>query len=173
MPENEYVPYKAINVFMNRTYLEKVTKEILESIKTFSREDQTAFSQLFRKFVTVLGFRNPVRAPLSLQINAYSDAFEEKDEVIPLTLSLWTKLKPDFATQVKDWLESEDWNNLALERVFSEDDGFILGWPNKLTFDKLVEKYQKAYPDDTFDRDDLILMVLWISGNLPEEQSEL
>jgi hypothetical protein len=173
MPENEYVPFKAINVFMNRNYLEKVIKEILEGIKTLSRVDQTAFNQLFRKYVTVLGFRNPVRAPLSLQINAYSNAFEEKDEVIPITLSLWTKLKSDFAVRVKDWLESEGWNNLALERVFTEDGGFILGWPKKLTFDKLVEKYKKAYPDDTYDRDDLILMVLWISGNLPKEQAEL
>jgi hypothetical protein len=172
MPDKEYLPYKAINVFMDRTYLEKVVKEILEGIDQLSKVAQSEFAQFFRKNVNVLGFRNPVRAPLSLRINAYAAAFEEKEEVIPYTLSTWAAVKPDLAENVKSWLESEGWQDLTAERSFEEGQGFYSDWPKKLTFDKLLDKYQKAYPDDTIDRDDLILMVLWISGNLPKEQPE-
>lgn len=169
MLEKELLPYKAINVFIERGYLEKVLKEILEGIDKLSKDDQIAFTRFFRKYVNVLGFRNPTRAPFTLQVNAYVSAFEEKDEVIPFSLSTWTKLNLDFAEIVKDWLEAEGWKDLALERTFEESEGFILDWPEKLTFDALVSQFKKSNPDVDFDRDDLILMVLWIAGKLPKE----
>lgn len=169
MSEKELLPFKAINVFIEREYLEKVLKEILEGIETLSKEDQIAFNRFFRKYVNVLGFRNPTRAPLTLQVNAYGSAFEEKEEVIPFTLTTWTKLKSDFAESVKNWLEAEGWEDLALERTFEESEGFILDWPEKLTFEKLVKQFSEAHPDVDFDRDDLILTVLWIAGKLPKD----
>ena len=172
MPEKEYLPFKAINVFIERDYLEKVIKEILDGIDDLSKEEQSAFTSFFRKYVSVLGFRNPVRAPLPLQIKAYASAFEEKDEVIPYTLTTWTKLKSSFADQVKKWLEDQGWEDLNPERTFQENEGFISNWPKNLTFDQIEKKFKKAHPDDDFSRDDLILMVLWISGNLPEEQAD-
>jgi hypothetical protein len=169
MSDKELLPFKAINVFIEREYLEKVLKEILEGIDNFSKDDQIAFNRFFRKYVNVLGFRNPTRAPFTLQVNAYGSAFEEKDEVIPYTLTTWTKLKSDFAEIVKKWLEAEGWQNLALERTFEESEGFILDWPENLTFDMLVTQFTKSNPDVDFDRDDLILMVLWIAGKLPKD----
>jgi len=173
MPEKEHVPYKAINVFIDRDYLEKVIREILEGIAQFSKQDQIEFFSFFRKHVSILGFRNPVRAPQTLQINAYATAFEEKDEVIPFTLSTWTKIKADFAEVVSNWLVSEGWKELSLARDYDENSGFTFDWPEDLTFEKIEENFKKANPKVSFDRDDLILMVLWISGTLPKEQSEL
>ena len=70
-------------------------------------------------------------------------------------------------------MEEEGWKDLSLERTFEEGEGFLSKWPKKMTFDKLVKKYQKANPDDKASRDDLILMVLWISGQLPKDQSDI
>lgn len=173
MTENEYLPYKTINVFIDREFLEDLVESILKNKDSLSKEDQIAFAKSFKQYVTILGFRNVARAPLPLQINAYADAFVEKEEVIPFTLSTLTKLHAEFAEKVKSWLESKGWENLAMEREYSETPGFIKNWPEDLTFDKLVEDFAKAHPDEEFSRDELILMVLWISGQLPQEQTEL
>lgn len=173
MPEKEYLPFVTINVFIERDYLEKVIKDILEGKGTLSRDDQTELTSFFRKHVNVLGFRNPLRAPLSLQINAYASAFEKKEEVIPFTLTIWAKINSDLAKTVKQWLESEGWEGLDLERQYDENEGFSTDWPKELTFEEVEEKFKQANPRVDFDRDDLILMVLWISGRIPNEQSDL
>ena len=173
MTEVEYLPYKTINVFIDRAYLENLVESILRNKETLSKEDQIAFAKSLKKYVTILGFRNVTRAPLPLQVNAYADAFVEKEEVIPFSLSIWTKLNADFADKVKSWLESEEWEDLAMEREYSETHGFIKKWPEGLTFEKLVDDFSKAHSEEDFSRDDLILMVLWISGQLPQEQTEL
>lgn len=169
MPTKEILPFKSINVFIERDYLEKVAKNILEGVEKLNKEEQIEFSQNFRKYVSVLGFRNPLRAPLSLQVNAHASAFEEKDEVIPFSLTTWAKVNNDLADKVQSWLKSEGWEGLALAREYEEDNGFVLDWPDDLSFDQVEEKFQKAHPDFEFDRDDLILMVLWITGKLPPE----
>jgi hypothetical protein len=173
MPENEYLPYKTINVFINYDNLEYVMQEVLTGLNNLSKAEQISFSKSFRKHVKVLGFRDPMRAPLMLRVNALVSGFEEKDEVVPFALSTWTKLNADFAEKVKAWLDSEGWKDLAMEREYEETKGFLAEWPNKLTFDKLVKKFKKENPDVSFERDDLILMVLWISGQLPKEQSNI
>lgn len=169
MPEKEYLPFRAINVFIERDYLENVVSDILEGVKSLPREEQVTFTNLFRKYVSVLGFRNPVRAPFTLQVNAYASAFEKKDEVVPFTLTTWAKLNMDLAENVKNWLEREGWEDLALARTFEESEGFVQNWPEEFTFEQIEEKYKKANQDQDVVRDDLILMVLWITGSLPKE----
>ena len=66
-----------------------------------------------RKYVTVLGFRDPSRAPLTLQINALAKAFEEKDEVVPYILSIWAKVNKKLAGEVKDWLSEQGLKDLG------------------------------------------------------------
>jgi hypothetical protein len=171
MAEKETLSFRTINVFLDRDFLESKLEEILQGKNALSKEDQITFNNQFRKYVNVLGFRNPTRAPLQLQVNAYASAFEEKDEVVPFTLSTWTKLNQDFANQVKDWLDSEGWKGLSLERSFEDSDGFLNDWPKKMTVEKLTKKFQKDHPNAEFDKDDLVLMVLWVSGQLPPEQS--
>jgi hypothetical protein len=169
MPTNEILPFISINVYIEREYLEKVAKNILEGVGKLEKEEQIGFSQNFRKYISVLGFRNPLRAPLSLQVNAYASAFEEKEEVIPFSLTTWAKVNLTLAEKVKSWLESEGWEDLALARDFEEDSGFVADWPDEITFDQVEENFTKAHPNFDFDRDDFILMVLWITGKLPKE----
>ncbi len=169
MPDFEVLPYKAINVYIDQDYLMKVANDILTKVNKLPKQDQIDFSHFIKKHINVLGFRDSSRAPLPLQVNALVKTFEEKDEVVPFLLSIWAKINKKLAKDVKSWLESEGWKDLATEREFSEGAGFIEDWPKKLTFDKLVKDYQKFNPDAKFERDDLILMVLWISGKLPPE----
>lgn len=173
MPELERLPYKAINVYMEEDYLESLLKNLLLGLKKAPKADQISFSKFLKQEVNVLGFRDPTRAPLTLQVRALATAFEQKEEVIPVTLNAWVKLNDELAKSVKAWLEAEGWKDLALERDYDESGGFVADWPKKLSFEKLVKKYEKDHPDDKVDRDDLILMVLWISGQLPKDQAEI
>jgi hypothetical protein len=172
MAENEILAYKSINVFIEREYLEDLLGRILQAKGDLPKEEQIAFNNQFRKYITVLGFRNPLRAPRQLQINAYASAFEAKDEVVPFTLSTWTKQNQDVANHVLKWLDAQGWKDLSLERTFNDSDGFISDWPKNLSFEKITKKFKKDNPDMDVNDDDLILMVLWISGKLPPEHSE-
>ena len=169
MADIEYLPYKAVNVFINREYLEQLLETVLKGYNKLPKEKQIAFVKQFRQHVNVLGFRNAIRAPLSLQINAYVSAFEEKNDVVPFTISTWAELNPNLASEVKNWLGEEGWKVLDMDRAFVETEGFLTDWPEKLTFDKLVKNFMKAKPNVKHNREDLILMVLWISGKLPPE----
>jgi microsomal dipeptidase-like Zn-dependent dipeptidase len=172
MSEIEYLPYKTINVFIEeREYLNKVIETVLDGKNNLSKEEQIDFVKQFKQYVNVLGFRNVLKAPKKLQINAYVAAFENKNEVVPFTLSIWAAIKSDLAKEVQDWLQAEGWEFVAVHRSFDENEGFVNQWPDGLTFDKLVENFEKANPKTKADRNDLILMLLWISGQLPTEQS--
>lgn len=173
MADNDYLPYKAINVFINRDYLEDVLKQVLERKGELPKEDLVAFNNQFKHYVTILGFRNPARAPLPLQVKAYATAFEEKDEVIPFTLSTWVELNENLAQMVISWLESQNWDRLMVRRDYKENEGFLNNWPASLTFDQLDEDFRKANPNADYEKDDLILMTIWISGRLPEEESDI
>ena len=131
MPEYEILPYKAINVYIDQEYMQKVTTEVLSKVGKLPKQDQINFSHFMRKHITVLGFRDSSRAPLQLQINALVKAFEEKDEVVPFVLSIWAKINKKFAKEVKTWLDGEGWKGLATEREFDEEAGFTEDWPKK------------------------------------------
>jgi hypothetical protein len=173
MPENEFYPYKAINIFINRDYLNLLLENILVGVKTLSKTEQIKFSNAFKHHVNVLGFKNPRLAPLPLQIKAFVDAFEKKDEVIPFSLSTWLKINADLADKVLSWLNKEGWEDCTIERDLLEKEGFTGHWSEDLTFDKLFKKFIEEYPDEEISQDDLILMVAWISGKLPYDESGL
>jgi len=171
MPQLEHSPYKSINVYIERDFLEGLLESILQGFNELPKEDQLMFVKAFKQHVTILGFRNPLRAPLRLQINAYATAFEENDEVVPFTLTTWAKMKSELAENVNNWLDSEGWKDLALEREYEESQGFSGEWPEALTFDAIAKKFEEAHPKFDFSQDELILMVIWVSGKLPPEQS--
>ena len=173
MNEKEYLPYKTINVFIERDYLRNILENILKNINQLPKEDQISFGQSFREHVSILGFRNPMRAPLPLKVNAYVRAFEDMDEVIPFTLSTWTKIKRDFAAKVKAWLEAEGWTELKYERDFNETEGFVNEWPDSLSFEDLIKKFENTHSELDYEDDDLLLMTFWISGKLPDEDYRL
>jgi len=60
MTDIEYLPYKAVNVFINREYLDQLLESVLNGYNKLSKEKQIAFVKLFRQHVNVLGFRNAI-----------------------------------------------------------------------------------------------------------------
>jgi hypothetical protein len=168
MTEIDNKAYKAINVFIEREDLEEVLLHLFKKLRSLPKDVQKKFFAAFRKYVKINGFRNPVMAPPPLQVNALADAFEEKDEVIPFTLSTLTKTLPDLAESVKAFLGEEAYGTMAFERPFVEGEGFVPGWPKKMTTETFLKKFAKAYPDVNTSSTALILLAAWISGSIPE-----
>ena len=163
----ENLPFKTINVYIERGFLEEILEQILNNLKNLPKDIQAEFNQIFRKYVTVLGFRNPLHAPRPLQIRAYANAFEEKEEVIPFTLFTWAALNENLANTVLDWLKSQKWDDLNLDRSYQEALGFTNNWPEGQTLEAIYEKFQEAHPDLAASKDEIMLMLLWVSGRLP------
>jgi hypothetical protein len=169
MAEKAVLPYKAINVYMEQDYLESVLGSVLAGVKKLPKQDQINFAQFLKKHVSVLGFRDPGRAPLALQVKALAKVFEDKDEVVPVILSYWTKVNKKLVKPIKTWLEAEGFKKLSAEREFVEGEGFIADWPKKLAFDKMVKAFEKDNADVKVSQDDLVLMALWLTGQLPND----
>ncbi len=169
MSEIDYLPYKSINVLIEREPLEDILKRILQEINTLPKPDQINFVKEFKKYVKINGFRNPTMAPLAIRVMNYADAFEEKNEVIPFTFSTWTKTHPAFSEAVQKQLESLGFDNLLLQRKYEENKGFLPNWPQDLSTEAFLEKFHSANPKIDFDENAIIAMAAWISGKLPEE----
>lgn len=167
MNQVENLPFKTINVYIERGFLEEILEQILSNLKNLSKETQGEFNQVFRKYVTVLGFRNPLHAPRPLQIKAFANAFEEKEEIIPFTLSTWASVNKNLANDVLDWLKSKKWDDLALHRSYEDSLGFTNDWPENQSLESISEKFQESNPDSAFSKDEIMLMILWVAGRLP------
>lgn len=163
----ENLPFKTVNVYIERGFLEEILEQVLTNLKNLSKETQGEFNQLFKKYVPVLGFRNPLHAPRPLQVKAYANAFEEKDEIIPFTLSTWANINDNLARAVLDWLESENWDDLELHRSYENSMGFTNKWPEDQSLESIAEKFQDSHPDLESSKDAIMLMLLWVSGRLP------
>jgi len=46
-----------------------------------------------------------------------------------------------------DWLKSEKWDNLELNRSYQEALGFTNNWPEDQSLDSIFEKFQDEHPD--------------------------
>jgi len=163
----ENLPFKTINVYLERGFLEKILEQILRNIRNLPKETQIEFTQVFKKFVTVLGFRNPLHAPLPLQIKAFANAFEEKEEIIPFTLSAWATLNNELANGVFDWLKSKKWTDLEKNRGYEDSLGFSNDWPESQPLESISKKFEESNPKIQSTDDEIMLMILWISGRLP------
>ncbi len=50
MSDVEYLPYKAVNVFINREYLEQLIETVLKGYNNLPKEKQIAFVKQFRQY---------------------------------------------------------------------------------------------------------------------------
>lgn len=60
MPQLEHSPYKSINVYIERDFLEGLLESILQGFNELPKEDQLMFVKAFKQHVTILGDRKSV-----------------------------------------------------------------------------------------------------------------
>jgi hypothetical protein len=163
----QYLPFHAINQFMRDDYRLSVIRSVLSALPSLPEEFRAPIDRLTKKTVRVPGFRNTVKAPVSIRVKPTVDAFEKSPQLVAAILSAWAAIYPELRQMVYDLLVSRGWEILPAEADRTKLPGFIPTWPRGEDFEILNKAFVEAYPDAQIENDDVSLMVVWLSVRLP------
>ncbi len=165
--EIEYIPFHAINEFMRADYRLQVVRSALNALPALPATQRTRLDRLTRWSVTVPGFRNSAKAPVSLRVRPTADAFEKNPPMVAIILEIWAELHSTLRQQVVDLLIERKWDIPTLDIDQTELPGFQISWPTGEGFDVINEAFRQKYPETSENDDDISLMTVWVSGRLP------
>jgi hypothetical protein len=165
--EVSFLPFHAINEFMNSEYRLNVIRSTLNSMPTLSGELRAPIDRLTKKIVKVPGFRNSLKAPAPIKARPLAEAFEKSPELVVAILSAWADSHHELRQQVFDLLKSRNWEILPVEADRTKMPGFLTVWPKGEDFEVLSAAFKEMYPEVEASTDDISLMVVWLSDRLP------
>jgi len=165
--EIQFLPFHALNEFMNDEYRLTVIQTTLNKLSSLSPDLRKPIDQFTNHFVTVPGFRNAVKAPVYLKIKPYIEAFQKQSKLVAATLAAWTQINQELQKQVFEVLQARHWELLPIDADRTKIPGFMIVWPKDETFDTIYQSYKETYPDSQASSDDVSLMTVWLSGRLP------
>jgi hypothetical protein len=168
----QFYPFHAINDFMRSDYRLEVVRSTLLTLHSLPEELRAHIDRLTRKAVQVSGFRNSAKAPVHLRIKPTAEAFEKNPQLVAAILSAWSMAHAELRQQVYDILKARNWEVLPPEADRTKLPGFLIKWPKGEDFDILYEAFSETHPDSKASRDDISLMVVWISTRLPYKTEE-
>ena len=139
----------------------------LQALPNLDQNFSAPIERLTKKSVTVPGFRNSAKAPAAMRIRPTAEAFQKNAALAAAILSAWAESHADLRQQVNDLLISRHWEILPLEADRTRLPGFLTKWPKNEDFDALSEVFASQYPASTASKDDISLMIVWLSTRLP------
>jgi hypothetical protein len=175
----KFLPFHALNEFMRPDYRLEVVRVALYALPELPENFRTPIEHLTRKFIQVPGFRNSGKAPAALRVRPTAEAFEKRPDLVAAILSAWAESHSELRQRIYDLLKARNWDLLPPEADRTKLPGFLPDWPSGEDFDILNEAYKEMFPEATNSTDDISLMVVWLSGQLPfpqeteEEQSDV
>ncbi len=176
MDHNEYtefVPFNAINEFMRDDFRLEVIRLTLSKLSGLPEENQKSINILTRKLVQVSGFRNSIKAPISLRVKASVDAFQKSPEFVAAILSGWAEFNADLRDPVYELLVEREWEILPVDADRTKLPGFFITWPEGENFETLFNVFNEIHPGLSINSDDLSLMVVWLSMCLPYSSDQV
>lgn len=167
-----FLPFNAINEFMNADYRLDVIRETISQINTLPNELRAPVDKLTRELVHVSGFRNSVKAPTPLKVRPLVDAFIKHPALVAALLAAWAEIHGDLRQQIYDLLVERGWEVLPPEADRTKIPGFVPHWPKGQDFDTLNAAFAEKYPGQEVNPDDISLMIVWVSTRLPYPEEE-
>lgn len=165
--ELEFLPFHAINEFMNDEYRLRVIQETLNGLPSLSTDLRKPIEKFTNHMVKIPGFRNPSKAPVNLKIKPFIEAFEKQPQLVAVTLTAWADLHNELKNQVFELLRTRHWELLPIDVDRTKLPGFLIVWPTNETFDTIYQAYKEAFPESNANNDDISLMAVWLSLRLP------
>jgi hypothetical protein len=162
-----FLPFHALNEFMTDNYKKQVVTTTLEALPNLPSEYSAPINKIIRKSVKVPGFRNSVKAPLSLKVQPVTDVFEKDPTFVAAVLNAWSETHPTLREHVYELLSSREWDLLPADANRTKLPGFLTVWPGGEDFETLNGAYTEMYPQAQTSNDDISLMIVWLSGRLP------
>jgi hypothetical protein len=163
----ELLPFHAINEFMRNDFRLAVVRSSLSGLPGLPGNHRTAIDRLTKKYVKVPGFRNSEKAPAAVKAVPIAESFEKKPELVGAVLSAWVEGHADLRQKAYDLLTERGWEVLPLEADRVKLGGFFVTWPKEEAFDTLHQAFVEKYPETTYTKDEILLMVVWITMHLP------
>ncbi len=170
-PEQEeqiaFLPFHAINDFMNDGYRLAVVRAVITSLPRLPEDLRHPIDQMIKQSVTVPGFRNSAKAPAPVKVRPVAEAFVKYPQLVAAVIAAWAELNAGLRQQVYDLLVSREWDILPPEADRTQLPGFYPEWPAEEDFDTLNAAFKERYPDSQASSDDISLMCVWMSACLP------
>lgn len=162
-----FLPFHAINEFMLDDYRLQVIRTTLQGLPNLPENLRQPVDELTRQAVRVPGFRNSLKAPVSLRARPVAAAFEKSPQLVAAILSAWAEIQAELREKVYHLMIARGWEILPPEADRSVLPGFLTKWPDGETFDVLDQAFEEMYPATTAEMNDISLMVVWLGGRLP------
>ena len=144
----QFIPFHAINEFMRNDFRLNIIRTTLTSKDALDRKFSSQIDRLTRKHVKVAGFRNSVKAPVTIKVAAMAKAFEKQPDLVAAILNSWSESKSEFRTQIFDMLAERGWKLLPIEVDRSKLPGFLPNWPEEDDYEVLYETFLQTYPNN-------------------------
>ncbi len=173
MNENDkikFIPFHAINEFMRNDFRLHIIRTTLTNMHSLDKKYSASIDRLTRKFVKVTGFRNSVKAPITLKAVAMVKAFEKEPQLVAAILNAWCEINADLKNYMYNLLVERDWKLFPLEIDRTKLPGFLTIWPEEDDYDALYNAYVQNNPDNNASIDETSLMVIWLADRLPIEK---
>jgi hypothetical protein len=164
-----FIPFHALNQFMRADYRSAVIRTTVLGMRDLPGGLRSALERQIKRHVSVPGFRNSAKAPLSLVARHLPDAFEKSPDLVKVVLAAWAEHHSGLRAQVFDLLTERGWEMLPQEADRTRLPGFLTVWPADEDFEKINRVFFEKYPQAGFESDDVSLMAVWLSGRLPVE----
>lgn len=175
-PEHEeeiaFLPFHAINDFMNDDYRASVVRSVSSDLEQLPDEIRGLVDRATRQVVRVPGFRNSAKAPARVKARPMAEAFVKSPYLVSAVLAAWGEIHAGLRQKVYDLLTARGWELLPPQADRTQLPGFLTEWVGDDDFDTLYAAFQDQYPDNQASKDDVSLMVVWLSGRLPYHLSE-
>ncbi len=167
-----FLPFHALNHFMREDYRRDVVRETVLGLSQLPAGFRNQIDRHVKRYVTVPGFRNSIKAPPALKARHLPDAFEKNADLVAAVLAAWAELRTDLRQQVFDLLSEREWEILPIDADRTKLPGFLTIWPKDEDFEVINTAFSEKYPDTRATVDDVSLMTVWISGRLPVDEPE-
>jgi hypothetical protein len=168
----EFFPFHGINEYMLPDYRLHVIQTAFQKFDQLPGERRSAINGLVKRYVQVPGFRNSTQAPAGIKGRSAVSTFEQRPEFTAQILQGWSELNPDLRQKVYDFLKAREWELLPPDADRTRLPGFLIEWPKGQDYDVLGEAFKTMYPDNSYEENDLRLMIVWLSGRLPYDMYE-
>ena len=162
---DEKKPLLALNLYLEPQFRKEVIQDLLGNLSGLETDQRAKLIEKFKETVHVGGFRNPLQAPMALQVREAEKVFEKDSYFLAAFLGAWRSLYASEASLLID-----TWKKLGFSEADEGADpekAFTDGWPEGLNYGKLEEKLRQANPNTILSGDQLALLTILSTGQLP------
>lgn len=167
--QTQFFHFHTLNEFMLPEFRQQVLTQVMTNLESLPADLRSRLNGQIRQLVKVPGFRNSSLAPAQVKARSAGQAFERSPQFVANVLAAWSDLNADLRQQVYDFLTARGWTILPLDADRTKLPGFLTRWPKAEQFDVLDEAFRAQHPETTASKDEISLMVVWLSTRLPYE----